>query len=45
MSTDCCDEILNIIRDDIRKENTHYRTEERLATALRYEICSVHYNY
>jgi len=26
VSTDCCDEILNIIRDDLRKENTNYRT-------------------
>jgi len=39
MSTDCCDEILNIITDDIRKENTNYHAaispEERLAIALR----------
>jgi len=49
VSTDCCDEILNIIRDYIRKENTNYRTaispQGCLATALRYQICSVYYNY
>jgi len=39
VSTDCCDEIVNIIRGDIRKENANYRTaispQKRLAIALR----------
>lgn len=39
MTSDCFDEILNLIADDIRKQDTNYREaicpEERLAIALR----------
>jgi hypothetical protein len=47
--TDCCDEILSIIRDDLRNENTDYCAAispgEHLVIALRQEICSLYYNY
>lgn len=39
MSSNCFDEIVNLIDEDIRKEMTHYRVPipppERLAIALR----------
>jgi len=39
VSTDCCDEIVNIIRGDRRKDNAKHHTaispEKRLAIALR----------
>ena len=39
MTSDCFDEILNLIKEDIKKMDTNYREaippEERLAIALR----------
>jgi hypothetical protein len=41
MTTDKFDEVLSMIKDDIRKMDTNYREaispDERLAIALRYE--------
>jgi len=48
MTTDCYDEIQNIIRDDIRKVNTIYHSthalEERPVTTLRSKTESLYYN-